>query len=216
MARPSIYKILENPKVYSFVLSFLQPGMDKGFQKNIPQHLNLKAECTLDVGCGPKPVINEPNGKLVGIDVNEEYIKEFTYGHLDSDPSMDFIENTRTRFGFVGSADSLPFPDNTFNESRTVGVFHHLTDAQVDQAAAEMKRCTKSGGTVVILDNVWPKNALTRPIAWLLRYLDRGEYVRTESELSKRLEKVLGSYKTKHRFTYSYNGLEAIIFVFEV
>lgn len=213
MARFAFYKVLEIPTVYSLTQFLLLPGATRMLKKPYRAIFGESRGLVLDVGCGPALTTPVPKGKVVGIDINPRYIKEFTGGYIDEDPEIFHapIEERKT-FGFVGSADRLPFNGNQFDESRCMGIFHHLPDDFVRRTMKEMARCTKPGGKIVIIDNVWPANAWLRPIAWAIRKLDRGEWVRSEQQLTDLVKSShSGSWKAT-RFTYTLNGLELIAF----
>lgn len=48
----------------------------------------------------------------------------------------------------AGEADSIPFPDNTFDKAIIVDSFHHFTNWE--KIAAEVKRVLKPGGRVIL------------------------------------------------------------------
>ena len=63
---------------------------------------------------------------------------------------------------------------------------------------------------IIVFDNVWPIMPFYRPLAWLLRKLDRGKWVRTENELLKLANSAYPMKWQSKRFTYSYTGLEGL------
>lgn len=98
------------------------------------------ADRILDVGCGTgslvKAVLDRTQRAcVVGID-----------------PTKTFIDYSRTRFpdsraSFdCGNALALPYPDASFDHSLSLLVFHFLEQPGI--AAAEMRRVTRTGGTV--------------------------------------------------------------------
>jgi ubiquinone/menaquinone biosynthesis C-methylase UbiE len=98
------------------------------------------ADRILDVGCG--------TGSLVGA-ILERTQRARVVG---IDPAQAFIDYGRTRFGKsrvnleCGSAFKLPYPDASFDHSLSLLVFHFLE--QPGTAASEMRRVTRTGGTV--------------------------------------------------------------------
>src|SRR5581483_5423046 len=137
-----IYRILEIPFVYKLSQSLIVPGsrhLTPPFHKEV---FKQKAGRVLDVGCGPALNTPEPEGLIVGVDVNPAYIKKYTGGFVDEEPPLIFHPpDSRRRLGYVASADSLPFPDGSFDEARTNAIFHHLPREVAIKAVQEMKRC---------------------------------------------------------------------------
>ena len=78
-------------------------------------------------------------------------------------------------------------------------------------AIEEMIRCTRPGGVVFIVDNVWPGNSFFRPIAWLTRKLDRGKWVRTEKDLLQLVNDIRKESCRHKRITYTYTSLELLM-----
>ena len=98
------------------------------------------ADRVLDVGCG--------TGSLVGA-ILERTQRARVVG---IDPAEAFVDYARTRYpgsraSFdCGSAFTLPYPDDSFDHSLSLLVFHFLE--QPGTAASEMRRVTRAGGTV--------------------------------------------------------------------
>jgi len=195
MARPDLYRLLENPFIYSLSQKVLAPG-SKILKKKYEEVFKESIGLVLDIGSGPFPSMPLPKGKLIGIDINIHYIKKYT-----SDDQRD---------GVVCSSVSLPFIDNLFDETRCAGLLHHLQADMVISTIREMIRCTRENGNIFIFDNVFPRFPVLRPVAWLTRKFDRGEWVRTEEELFQIVEQAQPGNWTKKRITYSFTGLEAL------
>jgi SAM-dependent methyltransferase len=163
----------------------------------------------LDVGCGPTLITPKPDGLLVGVDVNESYLRKYTGGFLDQDPQA-VSSPPRTCLGFLAPAEHLPFADDSFDEARATGFLHHLPQENAAGAIREMHRCLRRGGRLIVLEDVWPRRAWTRPIAWLIRRLDRGEYMRTEEELLALFQEARPGNWEYRRFTYTLVGHELL------
>jgi SAM-dependent methyltransferase len=92
----------------------------------------------LDVGCGPGALATE----LVAL-LGEEQVAAV-------DPSMQFVEACRARLPGVrvevGPAEALPFEDAAFDHALAQLVVNFMTDPPA--GVREMKRVTRSGGTV--------------------------------------------------------------------
>jgi SAM-dependent methyltransferase len=106
----------------------------------------------LDVGCG--------TGVLAARLVNEGY--QVT----GADPFAAMLEHAKAREPRLETvhapAQSLPFPDNTFDFTYCVAVMHHIANPKdVHDALVEMCRVTKPGGQVLVWDHnprnpYWP------------------------------------------------------------
>lgn len=148
---------------------------------------------------------------MVGVDVNESYLRQYTGGFVDRDPQVVFSPpSSRKCLGFLAPAEHLPFADDSFDEARATGFLHHLSDENAIAAIREMHRCLRKGGRLIVLEDVWPLRARTRPIAWLIRRLDRGKYMRTEERLLALFQEACpGSWECR-RFTYTLVGHELL------
>jgi SAM-dependent methyltransferase len=100
----------------------------------------------IDVGCGTGDDVREiakyvgPKGRAVGVDF-----------------SLIMVEEARRRGNlglpvefYVGNAQSLEFPDQSFDCCRVERVLQHLNDPS--KAVAELTRVAKSGARVVIIE----------------------------------------------------------------
>lgn len=135
---------------------------------------NVKAgQRVLDVGSGP--------GALTA-----ELVRRVEAGNVAAvEPSAPFVAAIRTRFPGVeihqGSAESLPFPDATFDAALAQLVVHFMADPVA--GLVEMKRVTRPGGIVVAC--VWDHAGGQGPLGlfWqAARELDPG--VKDESDLA--------------------------------
>jgi SAM-dependent methyltransferase len=107
----------------------------------------------LDVGCGP--------GALTAQLVDRVGADRVTA----IDPSAPFLEAARSRFPDVevleGSAEDLPFDDDTFDAALAELVVHFMTDPVA--GLREMARVTRPGGVVAAC--VWDMVEGTGPLA---------------------------------------------------
>jgi SAM-dependent methyltransferase len=216
MARPGFYKILEHPFVYNAVNMVVGPG---GQHLEGGVYRRLFKDCrglVLDVGCGPRLRTPSPDGIVVGVDVNPAYLRSYTGGFVDQDSELFLTRPAgRTRFGYLGTAENLPFPDNLFDEVRNRAMLHHLDADGASVIIREMVRCLRPGGRTVIMEPVWPRVALLRPFAWLVHKFDRGEWIRTQEDLVRLAESATQTRWTQLRYTSAYSGLEAVVLTLE-
>ena len=208
MKRFSLYRLLDFPFIYSLSKVLLAPGAGLFLKKNYKQLYDESKGLILDVGCGPTLTTPHPNGIVIGIDINFYYARKYLTSHGNSSfcrKMKDF-----TIYSVVSSSESLPFEDGAFEESRCVGLLHHLSYASALLTIKEMMRCTHQDGRIVVFDNVWPRQPCFRLLAWLTRKLDRGKWVRTEEDLLELVnDACVNNYQYK-RLTYTYTGLEAL------
>jgi ubiquinone/menaquinone biosynthesis C-methylase UbiE len=106
----------------------------------------------LDLGCGPGTDTLRL-GEIVGA-AGEVH-------GADHDASMVARANQRAEAAGLGcrvthrqaDAGALPWPDGTFDASRSERMFQHLLDPE--RAFSELVRVTRPGGWVVVLDGDW-------------------------------------------------------------
>ncbi len=192
------YRLLNNPTIYKISQCVLAPGEQvflNRYFRSLPTPLKGRV---LDVGCGPQMYTLIPQANIFGLDIHEDYVKKY-------------VKKIKA-CGVVAAAEKIPFQSKSFDEVRCFGLLHHLPEETAIKIVQEMVRCTKEEGLVVVLDNVWPKRAWLRPLAWLLRRLDRGDWVRDEQTLKDLVAKASPVDWTIKRFTYSYLGHEALGF----
>jgi ubiquinone/menaquinone biosynthesis C-methylase UbiE len=87
-------------------------------------------------------------------------------------------------------------------------MLHHLDEKSARKAINEMVRVCRSRGNLVILDAVLPERKWLRPLAYFIRYLDKGSYMRTQSQIEKLLPDM--SRWRIRKYTYTATGLEMI------
>jgi SAM-dependent methyltransferase len=216
MARPGFYKILEYPFVYTAVNTIVGPGARRLEGKLYRRLFKGCRGLVLDVGCGPRLRSPSPDGIVVGVDINPAYLRSYTGGFVDEDLEL-FVKapGGRTRFGYLGTAEKLPFSDGQFDEVRNRAMLHHLDADGASAIIREMVRCLRPGGRAVIIDPVWPRVALLRPFAWLVHKFDRGEWIRTQEDLVHLVESATQIGWNHLRYTSTYTGLEAVVLTLE-
>jgi len=148
----------------------------------------------LDVGCGPSSWLWKIDARPIGVDISFPYSQAY---HQTDGTAV------------TGSATELPFTGNIFDSVWTIGVLHHLPDPEARQMILEMHRVCKPGGYIAVFDAVLPCSPWRRPLAYLVRKLDRGKFMRIQSELEALLPARF-SWSVS-RFTYAINGLEMLL-----
>lgn len=195
MIPKSIYRVFDNPYCYQVAQTLLAPGSRRNilrYIENLTKQIPLTGK-VLDVGCGPTSWLQSFDCQPFGLDLTHEYSRALA------------------RSGGVAitaSADFLPFFDNIFQSVWSIGMLHHLPEQIARASINEMCRVCAWGGNVVILDAVLPNHAWGNPLAWLIRKMDRGNFMRTQTMLNSLLTQPY-LWKTS-RITYTYNGLEIL------
>jgi len=195
-----MYRILEIPWVYRLAQRVLAPGADQVFTeqlRSIAGSLPL-GKRILEVGCGPSSYLWRLGLCPVGLDISASYTKNFVSSGGQA---------------VTGSAQKLPFDPSSFDCIWCIGLLHHLPDEIAKDSIQEMMRVCRPEGYIVIVDAVYPTDALRRPMAWVIRKLDRGRHMRQQGELKS----LLHNYApwTFQRRTYSSTGLESLSCIYQ-
>jgi len=193
------YKLLEHPLGYHLSQLVFAPGAERLLTKQlrkIAQALGFSG-LVLDVGCGPASWLWKANGHPIGLDLSFAYTLAF---------------KNAGEIALTGSATALSFANSAFAGVWSIGLLHHLPKVAARQAIQEMLRVCQQGGYVAILDAVLPVSPWQRPVAHLVRKLDRGKFMRKQTELVSLLpERTAWEI---NRFTYTLNGLELLCCVY--
>jgi ubiquinone/menaquinone biosynthesis C-methylase UbiE len=102
----------------------------------------------LDIGCGTGHFTAElkrhfPMSEVTGLDLSPWYLKE----------AQKKFPNSAIDWKF-GKAEKLPYEDNSFDIVTSVYLFHELPEDIRTEAAKEMLRILKPGGTLVQMDSL--------------------------------------------------------------
>lgn len=195
MSENIFFRLLEHTLVYQAVQVILAPGGEKYLRKQIKQLINLYPTKydLLDVGCGPASWLWHEGINPTGLDFSFSYACSFiTHGGKMA----------------VGSAERLPFASSTFAGVWSIGLLHHLDDKIAAQAITEMIRVCRPDRYIIIMDAVLPQKTWKRPLASLIRRMDRGQFMRHQSDLNALLPD-MSNWSTR-RYTYAATGLEML------
>jgi len=194
--RRSIWNFLRNPAVYRLSQKLLAPGGVESVLAEVKKFWNpsMLTQHNLEIGSGPRSLLWNLPLRPIGLDAFHAYNVEFT------DQGGKAV---------TGSATSLPFLENSFDNVWSIGLLHHLSDQMADQTVHEMLRVVRPGGWIILFDGVTPFSALSNPLIWALRKLDRGQHMRKQ----ERLESLLPDrpHWTVKRIQYCFWGHEGIL-----
>ncbi len=128
----------------------------------------------LDLGCGPADILNYlPAVNYTGLDISPEYIRS---------AQQRFGNRGRFLCGDVGRA-AIEGEQGTFDRVLSIGVIHHLDDAQAAKLFELARRALRPTGRLVTYDGCYvPRQS--RVARWLLAH-DRGKFVRTQEEYAR-------------------------------
>jgi ubiquinone/menaquinone biosynthesis C-methylase UbiE len=141
---------------------FVGVGMNIGhgrLQRWGLSHASVNPEaCILDVGCGGGKAVRElalmaSSGKVFGIDYSREMAK------LARRINRNYVENGRVEI-MQGSVSSLPFPDGMFNLVTAFETYYFWPNLIGD--LKEIKRILKSGGTLLLANEVYKHRRFER------------------------------------------------------
>ncbi|MDH5762574.1 MAG: bifunctional demethylmenaquinone methyltransferase/2-methoxy-6-polyprenyl-1,4-benzoquinol methylase UbiE [Nitrospinota bacterium] len=162
---------------YDFLNRLLSGGQDRYWRKRAVNRLSPKeGERFLDIATGTADVAleitrNFPQGsvQVVGMDFSDKML-ELARQKIDA---LDKAASIQLR---NGSAEDLPFEDNSFEGTTTAFGVRNFSD--VDRSLREMHRVLKPGGRCVILEFALPRNAFLNSLyriyfEWLLPRIGR-------------------------------------------
>lgn len=170
-------KIFDIPFLYNLKINFLN-SLNR---LNEPINPYIKDQEILDIGCGSYQVRYSPSlAKLrIGIDPSAKALIKAQQLYPDS-------------LHIVGSADKLPFKNNSFNTTLLLFTLHHLNNKQWETCIKEANRVTKN--KIIIYDHIRNDSKILRSIQLLYwNIFDGGLVYPTVSEWKEKLK----GYKIK-------------------
>jgi ubiquinone/menaquinone biosynthesis C-methylase UbiE len=125
-------------------VAHLPRGGERRARNEVLRHLpNLSGTRLLDVAMGDgrnMPLIPR-DCQVFGVDISSVLLEKCKHDYADRDTYL-----------IVGEAESLPFPDATFDNVFSLGAINHVNDP--GKALREMARVVKPGGLIVVADEV--------------------------------------------------------------
>ncbi|MBI5534720.1 MAG: class I SAM-dependent methyltransferase [Deltaproteobacteria bacterium] len=171
-------KVLHRARLYDLGLKVLSLGREHRMRAHVLDLSRIAAgESVLDVGCGTGTLAIAAaarvggSGKVHGIDPSPSMV----------DRAKSKADEARAHAQFqVGTIESIPFPDETFDLVLSTIMLHHLPEAVRCKGFEHVRRVLKPGGRFFSVDFEPPR---TLPIvAWLSRMHDDTPGVRAMAE----------------------------------
>lgn len=125
-------------------VAYLPRGGERKARREVLRHLpELAGTRLLDVaiGDGRNLPLLPRDCEVFGVDISRVLLEKCRQDYADRHLHL-----------IVGQAESLPFPDATFDNLFSLGAINHVNDPA--QALREMARVVKPGGTLVVADEV--------------------------------------------------------------
>jgi ubiquinone/menaquinone biosynthesis C-methylase UbiE len=142
--------LLHAPRHYDFQVWLATGGKERRLRETILDRARLVAgEAVLDVGCGTGTLAVAarrrlgPSGKVVGVDASAEMVAAAGAKARKAGVQIEVEQ---------GSAQALPFPDDSFDLVTSTLMLHHIPKPARPGAAAEMLRVLKPGGRALVVD----------------------------------------------------------------
>ena len=129
-------------KFYDLINTVLTLGFDKSWRDKAVS--NLIGNTVLDLGSGTGAAFDQ----LIN------------YETTAIDPDKKMLELNSFENKVLGSAENLPFDDNSFDNVFCSFVWRNVSDT--NKALAEVYRVLKPGGKFILLDMTRPKNSFLR------------------------------------------------------
>ncbi len=136
------------------------------YNKNAQRDYNARV---LDIGCGLRGNFwGIPQDLYEGIDVDSKVIERMS---VRADGKYSLMK-----------AQNLQFPEGYFDCVVSVSFFHHICDEDATLVSKGMSRVLKDKGRAIIADGIYPESKFNIA-GWLVRFFDRGRFVRNKTDL---------------------------------
>jgi ubiquinone/menaquinone biosynthesis C-methylase UbiE len=131
-------------RFWEYVSLYLPRGGERKARNEVLRHLpNLSGTRILDVamGDGRNMPLLPRDCQVFGVDISHVLLEKTQRDFPEWDTHL-----------IVGEAESLPFPDSTFDNLFSLGALNHVNDP--GKVLLEMSRVVKPGGAIVVADEM--------------------------------------------------------------
>lgn len=137
----------------------------------------------LDLGSGNGYLASLFSPKsYVGYEIDRKLVKESRIAY----PKYDFRQADATKLNL----------ERKFDLILVIGVIHHLNDKQFEDVLGVIDKHISRKGKVIILEAISPISEFNL-VGRVIRYLDRGEHVRSVDAYKSRIAKLLRVVRTR-------------------
>ena len=131
-------------KFYDFINSLITLGFDKSWRNKASSHIT--GTRVLDLGSGTGAAFQQ--------------LQNFDVSAVGPDDKMLQLNEFSNKV--IGSAESLPFPDNSFDSIYCAFVWRNINEPK--KSMDEVYRVLRPGGKFILLDMTRPKNKFLKAI----------------------------------------------------
>jgi len=164
------HKLLSIPICYDAFQSAV--GSVKFRSEFVVENANrFESSCVIDLGCGTASTANllSKDIEYIGVDTSSKYLN--TASHRIKNKHLTLIESDIANSKWV---EQIPEPKKALGLA--LGIYHHITDEQLDKAIRNLAAVTAPQSTVISLDPVIDEKT-TKLASWFARN-DRGKFIR--------------------------------------
>jgi SAM-dependent methyltransferase len=179
------YRIIDRAFESPIVFNLNQVLLDGGKTRHIRRFLaDASRESVLDIGCGPGNWATIAEGRYLGIDTSESFIRGASRRYR-GDATKRFVVADATMYDF----------GETFDLGIMVSVLHHLSDEETKRLLPSIASVARR---LFVLD-LYPNPA--NPVSAWLYAMDRGDHIRGPDRQAELLESC-GSFRISERGDY--------------
>lgn len=198
-----VRRILEIPLIYDVFQCLVGSKKRHRILKN--EYIgNVAGLKILELGCGTSDILEcfEETCDYIGVDIDEDYIKS---------ARLRYSNKSFAKFICADVNDFARNCDEKFDLILMTAVIHHISDDEVERCFESIKKLLKENGRFISFDCVY-REGMSRFEKFLVD-IDRGQYVRTESEYVRLADKHWDNVKYVCRADMMYLPFNLIIFI---